>query len=47
VVDPSSNFLTLELKSATNFYNLEFIYLVENKRMNEQLEVEKNKTPNE
>ena len=47
VVDPSSNFLTLELKSATNFYILEFIYLVENKRMNEQLEVEKNKTPNE
>jgi len=47
LVDPSSNFLTLELKSATNFYNLEFIYLVENKRMNEQLEVEKNKTPNE
>ncbi len=47
VVDPASNFLTLELKSATNFYNLEFIYLVENKRMNEQLDLEKNKTPNE
>ncbi len=47
LVDPSSNFLTLELKSATNFYNLELIYLVENKRMNEQLEIEKNKTPNE
>ena len=47
VIDPASNFLTLELKSATNFYNLEYIYLVENKRMNEQLDVEKNKTPNE
>lgn len=47
VVDPASNFLTLELKSATNFYNLEYIYLVENKRMNEQLNLEKNKTPNE
>lgn len=47
VVDPASNFLTLELKSATNFYNLEFIYLVENKRMSEQLDLEKNKTPNE
>lgn len=47
VVDPASNFLTLELKSATNFYNLEFIYLVENKRMNEQLNLETNKTPNE
>ena len=47
VVDPASNFLTLELKSASNFYNLEFIYLVENKRMNEQLNLEVNKTPNE
>ena len=47
VVDPASNFLTLELKSATNFYNLEFIYLVENKRMNEQLNLETNKMPNE
>lgn len=47
VVDPASNFLTLELKSATNFYNLEYIYLVENKRMNEQLNLEKNKTTNE
>jgi len=47
IVDPSSNFLTLELKSATNFYNLEFIYLVENRRMNEQFNLEKNKTPNE
>lgn len=47
IIDPASNFLTLELKSATNFYNLEFIYLVENKRMNEQVNLEKNKTPNE
>ena len=47
VVDPSSNFLTLELKSTTNFYNLEYIYLVENKRMNEQLNLEINKTSNE
>ena len=47
VIDPASNFLTLELKSTTNFYNIEFIYLVENKRMNEQLNLEKNKTPNE
>ena len=47
VVDPASNFLTLELKSTTNFYNLEYIYLVENKRMNEQLNLEINKTSNE
>ncbi len=47
IIDPASNFLTLELKSATNFYNLEYIYLVENKRMNEQFDLEKNKTANE
>jgi len=43
IADPASNFLTLNLKSSTNFYNLEYIYLVENKRMAEQLGIEKNK----
>ncbi len=47
IADPASNFLTLNLKSSTNFYNLEYIYLVENKRMAEQLGIEKNKEPNE
>lgn len=47
ISDPSSNFLTLNLKSATNFYNLEYVYLVENKRMSEQSNMEKIKSPNE
>jgi rod shape-determining protein MreC len=45
--DPSSNFLTLNIKSATNFYNLEFVYLVENKRMDAQADIEKKGEVNE
>ncbi len=45
--DPSSNFLTLSVKSATNFFTLEYIYLVENKRMAEQKAVEQNEIKNE
>lgn len=45
--DPSSNYLTLNVKSTTNFFNLEYIYLVENKRMAEQKNVEKNEPKNE
>jgi rod shape-determining protein MreC len=45
--DPSSNYLTLNAKSTTNFFNLEYIYLVENKRMAEQKNVEKNEPKNE
>jgi rod shape-determining protein MreC len=45
--DPSSNFLTLNVKSTTNFFNLEYIYLVENRRMAEQKNVEKNEPKNE
>ena len=45
--DPSSNFLTLNVKAATNFFNLEYIYLVENKRMAEQKQLEKPETNNE
>lgn len=47
IIDPASNFLTLNVKSATNFYNLEYIYLVENKRMAEQSSIEKTIEPNE
>lgn len=47
VKDPSSNFLTLSIKSATNFYNLEFVYLVENKRMSAQTEIEQKGEINE
>lgn len=47
IKDPSSNFLTLNIKSATNFYNLEFVYLVENKRMEAQANLEKKGEGNE
>jgi rod shape-determining protein MreC len=47
VQDPSSNFLTLNIKSATNFYNLEFVYLVENKRMGAQSDIEQKGDNNE
>lgn len=45
--DPASNFLTLDVKSFTNFFNLEYVYLVENKRMNEQKSIEQNESKNE
>jgi rod shape-determining protein MreC len=47
VQDPSSNFLTLNIKSATNFYNLEYVYLVENKRMDAQSDMEQKEDNNE
>ncbi len=47
IKDPSSNYLTLNVKSTTNFYNLEYLYLVENKRMADQQKIEKNEPKNE
>jgi rod shape-determining protein MreC len=47
IQDPSSNFLTLSVQSATNFFTLEYIYLVENKRMADQKAVEQNEMKNE
>ena len=47
IKDPSSNFLTLNIKSATNFYNLEFVYLVQNKRMEAQANIEQKGEGNE
>jgi rod shape-determining protein MreC len=47
VKDPSSNFLTLNVKSATNFFNLEYVYLIENRRMEEQKKLETPETNNE
>ncbi len=47
IKDPSSNYLTLNVKSTTNFYNLEYIYLIENKRMADQKNIEKNEPKNE
>jgi rod shape-determining protein MreC len=47
IQDPSSNFLTLSVQSATNFFTLEYVYLVENKRMADQKAVEQNEIKNE
>lgn len=47
IKDPASNFLTLQIKSATNFFTLEYVYLVENKRIEAQIEVEKKGGENE
>jgi rod shape-determining protein MreC len=47
VKDASSNFLTLNVKAATNFFNIEYIYLIENKRMEEQRQLEKPEDNNE
>jgi rod shape-determining protein MreC len=47
IKDPSSNFLTLNVKATTNFFNLEYIYLVENKRMAEQKQLENPAANNE
>lgn len=38
--DPGSNFLIIRLKSATNFYNLEYVNLVENVQWDEQSRLE-------
>lgn len=42
--DPSSNFLTLKIKSATNFYTLQYVYLTDNLLWEEQKALEA-KTP--
>lgn len=38
--DPSSNFYTLKIKTATNFYTLQYVYLIQNLRYAEQIELE-------
>ncbi len=38
--ESSSNFYTLKIKTATNFYNLQFVYLIENIRYAEQVQLE-------
>lgn len=40
VEDPSSNFYTLRIRTATNFFNVQYVYLVENTRYAEQIQVE-------
>ncbi len=40
VEDPSSNFYTLKIKTATNFFTVQYVYLVENTRYAEQVQLE-------
>ena len=47
IKDPASNFLTLNVKASTNFFNLEYIYIIENKRMLEQKKLENPEANNE
>jgi len=38
--DKSSNFFTLRVKTATNFFNVEFVYVIENSQYDEQKKLE-------
>jgi rod shape-determining protein MreC len=40
VDDKSSNFFTLKLKTATNFYSVEYVYVIENSQYDEQKRLE-------
>jgi rod shape-determining protein MreC len=40
IPDPSSNFYTLKIKTATNFYTIQFVNVVENTRFNERLQLD-------
>jgi len=42
VADPSSNFYTMKIRTATNFYAVQFVYLVQNVRYAEQMAIESN-----
>ena len=44
--DPSSNFYTLKIKTAANFFTLQYAYLVENLRYQEQFDIEKPNSKN-
>lgn len=44
--DPDSNYLIIRLKTATNFYNLEYVNLVENVQWEEQRRLEAVPLPN-
>lgn len=46
VTESSSNFNSLKIKTATNFYSLQFVYLIENLRYTEQVQLENNPQKN-
>ncbi|WP_298296823.1 rod shape-determining protein MreC [Hydrotalea sp.] len=45
--EAASNFYTLKVKPATNFYTLQYVYVIANKYFNEQTNLENNKLKNE
>lgn len=44
--DPASNFYTLKIKTATNFFSIQYVYLIENTRYIEQVQLETNTPKN-
>jgi rod shape-determining protein MreC len=44
--DPASNFYILRIKTATNFYTLQYVYLVDNVRYAEQVQLESKQQKN-
>lgn len=40
IPDPSSNFYTLKIKTATNFYTIQFVNVIENTRFAERIQLE-------
>jgi rod shape-determining protein MreC len=44
--ESASNFYTLKIKTATNFFSIQYVYLIENARYVEQLQLESNTSKN-
>jgi rod shape-determining protein MreC len=44
--ESASNFYTLKIKTATNFFNIQYVYLIENFRYAEQVQLENNTPKN-
>jgi len=44
--ESSSNFYTLKIKTATNFFSIQYVYLIENARFVEQTQLESNTSKN-
>jgi rod shape-determining protein MreC len=40
IADPSSNFYTLKVRTATNFFTIQYVDVIGNSRYNEQLNIE-------
>ena len=44
--ESASNFYTLKIKTATNFFNIQYVYLIKNVRYVEQVQLESNSSKN-